>query len=92
MKNPYIVLGLPQDATNAQIVKAQIPALKSKKHTMKEITEAQTMLRKPSTRLAADFTFPLLEGGEVTLVSTKVNCGLAVDLDAIDPDKYDSLT
>ena len=48
MKNPYKVLGLKQDASNSDIVKSQIKALKSKKYTMKEITEAQATLRKPS--------------------------------------------
>ena len=31
MKNPYKVLGLQQDASNSDIVKSQIKALKSKK-------------------------------------------------------------
>ncbi len=31
MKNPYKVLGLKQDASNSDIVKSQIKALKSKK-------------------------------------------------------------
>ena len=36
MKNPYKVLGLKQDASNSDIVKSQIKALKSKKYTMKD--------------------------------------------------------
>ena len=51
MKNPYKILGLKQDASNSDIVKSQIKALKSKKYTMKEITEAQATLRKPAQRL-----------------------------------------
>lgn len=30
MNNPYKVLNISQDATNAEIVKAQIPALREK--------------------------------------------------------------
>ena len=51
MKNPYKVLGLKQDASNSDIVKSQIKALKSKKYTMKEITEAQATLRKPAQQV-----------------------------------------
>ncbi|MES5167735.1 hypothetical protein ABVC73_04215 [Prevotella melaninogenica] len=58
MKNPYKVLGLKQDASNSDIVKSQIKALKSKKYTMKEITEAQATLRKPAQRFGGRLYFP----------------------------------
>lgn len=90
MKNPYKILNLSQNANNSEIVKAQIPALKSKKYSMKEITEAQSMLRKPSTRLAADFTYPILYSDEIEKVTTSIK-SYHVDFESIDADKYNSL-
>jgi hypothetical protein len=91
MKNPYKILNLSQDATNSEIVKAQIPALKSRKYSMKEITEAQSTLRKPSTRLAADFTFPILDTEKIEPVTSSIK-SKSIDLDTIDENKYNSLT
>lgn len=90
MKNPYKVLGLKQDASNSDIVKSQIKALKSKKYTMKEITEAQATLRKPAHRLAADFTFPILDEEKVIPLASSVKSE-EVSLDALDLNKYNSL-
>ena len=91
MKNPYKILNLSQDATNSEIVKAQIPALKSRKYSMKEITEAQSTLRKPSTRLAADFTFPILDTEKIEPVISSIK-SKSIDFDTIDENKYYSLT
>lgn len=90
MKNPYKVLGLKQDASNSDIVKSQIKALKSKKYTMKEITEAQATLRKPARRLAADFTFPILDEEKVIPLASSVKSE-EVNLEALDLNKYNSL-
>ncbi len=90
MKNPYKVLGLKQDASNSDIVKSQIKALKSKKYTMKEITEAQATLRKPTQRLAADFTFPILDEEKVIPLASSVKSE-EVNLEALDLNKYNSL-
>jgi len=90
MKNPYKVLGLKQDANNSDIVKSQIKALKSKKYSMKEITEAQTTLRKPAQRLAADFTFPVLDEEKIILLASSIKSD-DVNLEALDLNKYDSL-
>ena len=90
MKNPYKVLGLQQDASNSDIVKSQIKALKSKKYTMKEITEAQATLRKQAQRLAADFTFPILDEEKVIPLASSVKSE-EVNLDALDLNKYNSL-
>lgn len=90
MKNPYKVLGLRQNANNSDIVKSQIKALKSKKYSMKEITEAQATLRKPAQRLAADFTFPILDEEKVMpLVSSTKSKD--IDLESLDLNKYNSL-
>ncbi len=90
MKNPYKVLELKQDASNSDIVKAQITALKSKKYSMKEITEAQVTLRKPAQRLAADFTFPIHDEEKVIPLTSSIK-SKDVDLKALDLNKYNSL-
>ena len=90
MKNPYKTLNLKQDATNTDIVRAMAPALRMHKYTQREITEAQTILRKPTTRLAADFTFPVFEKGTIETLKTKTK-NKELNLEAIDENKYDSL-
>lgn len=90
MKNPYKVLDLTQDANAAQIAKAQIPALKAKKYSPKEITEAQATLRKPASRLASDFTFPVLDKGAITPLLTNIKSE-DFDFTTLNVDKYNSL-
>lgn len=90
MKNPYKVLGLKQDASNSDIVRSQVMALRLRKYTMKEITDAQTTLRKPAQRLAADFTFPILDEEKVIPLASSVK-SKEVNLDALDLNKYNSL-
>lgn len=90
MKNPYKILNLKQDANNIEIAKSMAPAIRARKYTQREITDAQTMLRKPATRLAADFTFPILDRGKIKPLATSVR-SKEVHLDAIDENKYDSL-
>lgn len=89
MKNPYKVLELKQDANNSDIVKAQIKALKSKKYSMKEITEAQATLRKPAQRLAADFTFPILDEEKIIPLASSIKSD-DVNLATLDLNKYNS--
>ena len=90
MKNPYKILNLKQDATNTEIVKAMAPALRARKYNQREITEAQTMLRKPATRLAADFTFPVLDEEKVIPLASSIK-SKDINLEALDPNKYNSL-
>ena len=90
MKNPYKVLGLEQNASNSDIVRAQITAIRSRKYTTKEITEAQATLRKPAQRLAADFTFPILDNDKIVPLASSIK-SKAVNLEDIDVNKYDSL-
>lgn len=90
MKNPYKVLNLSQNANNSEIVRAMAPALRARKYSQREITEAQTTLRKPASRLAADFTFPILDRGKIQLLTTAIK-SKPVDLDSIDENKYNSL-
>lgn len=90
MKNPYKVLGLKQDASNSEIARSQVKALKSKKYSMKEITEAHVTLRKPAQRLAADFTFPVIDEEIVTPLTSSIK-SKDMNLDALDLNKYNSL-
>lgn len=91
MKNPYLVLGVSQDASNQDIIRAVAVAMRKRKYSTREIAEARNILSKPSSRLAADFTFPIfskrkkISGIEATLKPT----GLTVD--KLNTNKYDSL-
>lgn len=58
MKNPYSILGVSQDAEKAEIMKAQMLAMKEKKYSLQEIQIAARQLLNPAKRLAADFMFP----------------------------------
>jgi DnaJ-class molecular chaperone len=58
MKNPYETLGVSQNANKAEIMKAQMLAMKEKKHSLQEIQVAARQLLDPAKRLAADFMFP----------------------------------
>jgi hypothetical protein len=58
MKNPYQILNISQDADRNEIMKAQLQAMKDKKHTLQEIAIAARQLLDPAKRLAADFMFP----------------------------------
>lgn len=59
MKNPYIILGVSQDAEKAEIMKAQMLAMKKKEYSLQEIAIAAKQLLDPAKRLAADFMFPV---------------------------------
>lgn len=58
MTNPYTILGVSQDATKAEIMKAQMFAMKRKEFPLQEIAVAAKQLLDPAKRLAADFMFP----------------------------------
>ena len=91
MKNPYQVLGIPQDATNSEIIRAQAFAMKSRKYSAREIAEARVILSKPATRLAADVTFPIfpdLKEIKQLKATTKPS---SLNVEQLNIDKYDSL-
>ena len=91
MKNPYIVLGLSQNATNQEIIVSVAKAMKNRTFSTREVAEARVTLSKPASRLAADFTFPIFpQRKKISLiVPTLKSTGITID--SIDPDKYDSL-
>ena len=59
MINPYAVLGIKQNATKKDIIKAKMLAMRARVYKMEEISLAEKTLLKPAKRLAADFMFPM---------------------------------
>ena len=90
MKNPYKILNLKQDANSTEIARAMTTALRARKYNMREITDAQTTLRKPASRLAADFTFPILDRGKLEPLTSSIK-SREMNLDALDENKFNSL-
>lgn len=91
MKNPYQVLGIAQDATNNEIIRAQAFAMKSHRYTAREIAEARVTLSKPATRLAADVTFPIFpDFGEIKPLKATTTPS-TLNVEQLNADKYDSL-
>ena len=58
MTNPYTILGISQDSNKAEIMKAQMFAMKKKEFPLQVIAVAAKQLLDPAKRLAADFMFP----------------------------------
>jgi len=58
MTNPYTILDVSQDANKAEIMKAQMFAMKKKEFPLQAIAVAAKQLLDPAKRLAADFMFP----------------------------------
>ncbi len=58
MKNPYEILNVSQNAVKTEIMKAQMLAMREKKHSLQVIQVATRQLLDPAKRLAADFMFP----------------------------------
>ena len=91
MKNPYMVLGVPQNATNTEIIKSQINAIRRREYSPSEVAKARVELCKPSSRLATDFTFPVFDDfSTVEEISTNKKVK-DVDFNSFDVDKYNSL-
>ncbi len=91
MKNPYQILEVPQDANNAQILKAMTVAMRKKQFPQTEIAQARMQLSKPATRLAADFTFPIFEPFDDMKPLQAALQPEIIDINSIDPNAYNSL-
>ncbi len=91
MKNPYTILGVSQDATSQEIIRAVATAMRKREYSTREIAEARAILSKPATRLAADFTFPIFPvRKKVSQIKPTLKAtGLTVD--QLNPNKYNSL-
>lgn len=91
MKNPYHILEVPQNANNGQILRAMTVAMRKRQYSNTDIAQARALLSKPSTRLAADFTFPIFDPFDDMLpLQAKVSPEI-IDINSIDPNKYNSL-
>lgn len=90
MNNPYTVLGINQNATKIEIVKAQIKALRLKKYDAREIAAAQKELHSPARRLAVDFTYPILDGIDNFEPITIPTKSRDIDINKLNPGKYNS--
>jgi len=91
MDNPYTVLDVPQSANSSEIVQAMAKAMRLRKYTTREIAEARAICSKPSSRLAADFTFPIFpEQKPVATITTDMKVS-DLTVEQLDPDKYNSL-
>ncbi|MBW4765885.1 hypothetical protein KZO74_13010 [Prevotella salivae] len=90
MNNPYTVLGINQNATKIEIVKAQIKALRLKKYDAREIAAAQKELHSPARRLAVDFTYPILDGIDNFEPITTPTKSRDIDINKLNPGKYNS--
>ena len=91
MKNPYIILEAPQNANNAQILKAMTVAMRKRQYPNTDIAQARSQLSKPASRLAADFTFPVFDPfDDLTPLQAKISLE-TIDINTIDENKYNSL-
>ncbi len=91
MKNPYIILEVPQNANNAQILKAMTVAMRKRQYPNTEIAQARAQLSKPASRLAADFTFPIFDPfDDMSPLQAKISPEI-IDINSIDENKYNSL-
>lgn len=91
MKNPYIILDVPQDANNAQILKAMTVAMRKREYPNTEIAQARAQLSKPATRLAADFTFPIFAPFDDMKPLVATLQAEIIDINTIDPEIHNSL-
>jgi hypothetical protein len=91
MKNPYIILGVSQDAEKVEIIKAQILAMKDKKNSLQEIAIAAKQLLDPAKRLAADFMFPAkIKARRIQIIQSNLNYQ-EINLNALEDNAFDSI-
>ncbi len=91
MKNPYIILGLNQNATKAEILKARKLAMSKKVYELPEIQIAERQLLDPAKRLAADFLFPSkVKARRIQPIQSTLELK-EIDLSSIDENAFDSL-
>lgn len=91
MKNPYEILELPQNATISQIICAMPNAIRKRLYSNNEIAHAANLLKKPATRLAADFTFPIFEPFDDMKPLNPTLPPEIIDINSLDANAYNSL-
>jgi hypothetical protein len=91
MKNPYVVLGISQEADRNEIMKAQMLAMKKKEFRLQEIAVASKQLLNPAKRLAADFMFPVkIKARRIQLIQSNL-IYRELRIDELNEDSFDSL-
>ncbi len=92
MSNPYTILNINQDSDKKEIMKAQMLAMKEKKHSLQEIQIAVRKLFDPAKRLAADFMYPSkLKAKRPQKISVDGIQIEEIDLNDIDENAFNSL-
>ncbi|WMI64099.1 hypothetical protein RBH94_08445 [Aestuariibaculum sp. YM273] len=91
MKNPYTILEINQDADKAEIIKAQMLAMKKKEFPLQEIAVAAKQLLNPAKRLAADFMFPSkIRTKRIQTIKSTLSFK-EIRIDSLDENAFDSL-
>ena len=91
MKNPYIILGVSQDAEKVKIMKAQILEMKDKKYSLQEIAIAAKQLLDPAKRLAADFMFPAkIKARRIQIIQSNLDYQ-EINVNALKDNAFDSI-
>lgn len=91
MKNPYTILGVSQDAEKAEIMKAQMTAMKKKEYPLQEIAVAARQLLDPAKRLAADFMFPArMKARRIQIIQSNLEFQ-EINVNALNEDAFDSI-
>ena len=91
MRNPYEVLNIMQNADKKDIMRAQMVAMKEKKHSLQEIQIAVRQLLDPAKRLAADFMFPArIKAKRPQKISIEIPIA-QVNINDIDENSFNSL-
>lgn len=91
MKNPYTILGVSQEADKAEIMKAQMFAMKKKEFPLQEIAIAAKQLLDPAKRLAADFMFPArIKAKRIQPIHSTLSYK-EINLSALNENAFDSL-
>lgn len=91
MKNPYTILDVSQDAEKAEIMKAQIIAMKKKEYSLQDIAIAARQLLDPSKRLAADFMFPAkIKARRIQIIQSNL-VYQEINTNTLNEDAFDSI-
>lgn len=91
MKNPYTILGVSQDVERAEIMKAQMLAMKDKKYSLQEIQIAAKQLLDPAKRLAADFMFPArIKARRIQIIQSNL-VHQDINVNELSEDAFDSI-
>ena len=90
MKNPYEVLGVSQNATKSEILKARTTAMKNRIFRLPDIHMAEKQLLNPIQRLAADFIYPTrIKASRILWIQSE--CDETTDIQSIDENIFNSL-